>query len=764
MEPAADLPSARRGSLFILTEIGGGGPATLYRQMLNAAQTAFYEKGENVEAALKLAVRNVHLVLRQANADQPGARWRAGISLAVRYADQLTIAQAGPGLALVSHPRTVDQFPAEFGAWGAALGGDEPVDVQIYDATVEPNSMILLAQSDWPRYVAPQALAIAAAAPDVTLASQYLGQLAGGAELSAMLIGFSSTIPEVIEPRPYTTTFGRAEAVVETPPEPERGKGILSGVGKLFGVHPDEAVTPTELTPPAPKPVTSRAPVTPPSEAPALRPTAPPMVAPGRPVTSRPTVRPEAGEPLQPLHRPEPAPAEKHVSRPSVRPTAPPAAPIYREPFDSDELEDEEAPPQAEWEEVGVARRKGGLGGRFWLLLSLIVIPLLIVGLVLAMLFYRAQAAQRQFTERLDGARTAIIEAEGLTDEAQIAQRLSGAKDFLDKARATKPDDEELTQLDSRYQALLDKIEKVTPLYGILPMYPFQQPGHSVAHVLVGGDALFVLDRGRGEVNRFQLSQLGDSVTFDKAVVKKGDQLDGKIVGDLLDVAWVEATVPNQRSKVLAMDAANSLVGYDLTWGATRLPLGGSAKLVRPALIASYGGNLYVVDVGASQIWRFRPGANGYEEEPEPYFADGKQVNLNGVQAMAIDGNIWLLFTDGRLLKFFTGDQRPFELHGVPGGISAPTSLAVPLEGDLLYILDAGNGRIVEVTKEGEFMRQFRPRDSAFLRNAKSMYLSETAEKLYLVTPDQLYAADLPAPAEPAPTTDQPAVAPTQTP
>ena len=96
VEPAPDLPSAERGSLYILLEVSGGGHAALYRQMLNAAQTAFYEKGESVEAALRQAVRSVHQVLRTANEGLPEAQWRGGASLVVRYADQVTIAQSGP--------------------------------------------------------------------------------------------------------------------------------------------------------------------------------------------------------------------------------------------------------------------------------------------------------------------------------------------------------------------------------------------------------------------------------------------------------------------------------------------------------------------------------------------------------------------------------------------------------------------------------------------------------------------------------------------
>ena len=66
VEPAADLPEYTRGKLYILAEIIGSdaGNAALYRQMLNAAQMAFYEEGDGSQAAaLTRAVREAHSVL-----------------------------------------------------------------------------------------------------------------------------------------------------------------------------------------------------------------------------------------------------------------------------------------------------------------------------------------------------------------------------------------------------------------------------------------------------------------------------------------------------------------------------------------------------------------------------------------------------------------------------------------------------------------------------------------------------------------------------
>jgi hypothetical protein len=175
-----------------------------------------------------------------------------------------------------------------------------------------------------------------------------------------------------------------------------------------------------------------------------------------------------------------------------------------------------------------------------------------------------------------------------------------------------------------------------------------------------------------------------------------------------------------------------------------------------------YGGNLYIVDAKAGQIWRYRPSGKGYESAPEAYFAAGSPpVDLTDVQAIAIDGSIWLLFPDGRLLKFLVGEQQAFDLKYPPGSPKSPVDVTTPLNGDRLYVADAGTGRILEFNKSGELLRQFRPREGDILKDVRSLYLDEAAGALYILTSSQLYKANLPEAGTAAPA---PASTPTPTP
>jgi len=709
VEPAADLPGAERGNLYVLLEVtgSGGGHAALYRQMLNAVQQAYYELGDTVEAALRQAIRAAHAVLRRANEGLPEANWRAGISCVAYVGGELVIAQAGPALALVSHPQTVDQFP---GQPGQPLGGDERPETEVFHRSVEPGSMLLLAQSDWLIHVTLEALAVAVAAERVSLAADYLGQLAGQADLSALLIGFGgSAIPEVLDepPTPVLAAApksggrpGASEAIGEV--GRAAAGGAAAGVGRLAeGVRRVFAPEPPEREP---------------------------VVA----------AEPRAGPALfgrRPSEEEEAAPIRKAAVRPST-PTTGGAGVASSEV--AERLEAETPARRSAWP----------------LVLALIGIPLVIAVVVLAMLWYRTRANETLFQETLAGAAAAIEEAESAGDEGTARLRLDAARAYLDKARAQRADDAELAKLQTQYGDILNRVNHVIPLYGMVQLWDLRESGRRLERVLAAGDSLFVLDRGRHEVLRFVLSQLRDSVTPADAtgVIRRGQQIgdpasgSGLIVSDLVDMTWAEA-ITNQRSRLLVLDTAGGLASYDVTYATTKTPLAGREQPSLPQLIQSYGGNLYLVDTKANQIWRYRPTEKGYENPPEKYFTAGVQVDLAGVQAVAIDANIWLLFADGRLLKFYTGEQKPFEFKGLPDPLRAPTAVVAPVGADQLYIADAGNGRIVEFSKDGKFLRQFRPAQGDLLRDMRGLFIDETGSRFYILTCDKLYKADLPKPA-----------------
>jgi hypothetical protein len=390
------------------------------------------------------------------------------------------------------------------------------------------------------------------------------------------------------------------------------------------------------------------------------------------------------------------------------------------------------------------------------LVVALVIIPLLIGGLVFGVWWIRNPTAEAEFQQTLDGATAILNEIDAMPDSSAAIPRLPAAQEFLDKARAMRPDDPRLAAVEQRYQELADRIEQVEPLYGVVPIWDFNEEGQDLTRVVVGGDSLYVLDKGKNEVYRLILSSLGDSAqpADQPTVLEKAQQVDDHVVSDLQDMTWVEGS-GSQRSQLLVLDTAGGLLGYDATFGASSLLLGGQDQWQQAQRLMGYGGKLYIVDSKGNQIWRYQPGADGYEGDPEPYFPSGSPTDLTGVQAIAIDGSVWLLFPDGRLLKFLVGEAQPFIPGGPPGTMKLPVDVAVPIEGDRLYVADAGTGRILEYAKDGALNRQFRPREGDILKDVRSIYLDEAASAMYILTGNRLYKANLPEPG-PATTPVQP--------
>ena len=225
----------------------------------------------------------------------------------------------------------------------------------------------------------------------------------------------------------------------------------------------------------------------------------------------------------------------------------------------------------------------------------------------------------------------------------------------------------------------------------------------------------------------------------------KGDPVGDKTFGDLLDMTWVDAATANQRSMLHVMDVAGQLIGYDEVYAQKPLAIT-KTGWVTPQLIAGYMGNLYVADPGANQVWKYAPTANGYEGEPVGWFTNEKKPDMTGLVSIGIDGHIWLLHADGRLLKFLSGEQRPFNWQDLPDPAQRPDGAGPVARRRPALRGRSGNARIIEATKDGKFLRQFRAREGDLLRDVKDLVLDESKATFYILTSNQLYKAAVPQP------------------
>jgi DNA-binding beta-propeller fold protein YncE len=112
---------------------------------------------------------------------------------------------------------------------------------------------------------------------------------------------------------------------------------------------------------------------------------------------------------------------------------------------------------------------------------------------------------------------------------------------------------------------------------------------------------------------------------------------------------------------------------------------------------------------------------------------------------MAIDGNVYVTLSDGRLLKFNEGKPEPFEIRNLGESLQNPTIVATDqnVPDSSVYVFDAALKRIVQFRPDGLFVRQFRA-DGSMFDGLQDILVDEQNNRLYVVNQGVLYTVTLP--------------------
>lgn len=373
-----------------------------------------------------------------------------------------------------------------------------------------------------------------------------------------------------------------------------------------------------------------------------------------------------------------------------------------------------------------------------------IAIPVIVVVLVIAVYWRQGTARQARFEELLAQAQQQMALAEQV-DEATARGHLLEALDSLGEAEKLWPDKPPLPDLREDTVNRLNAIDRVIALRWISPLWEYSEPGSDPGRVIINGIDIYVLDKGLDRVYKHLLDdtlQALQELEVEPVLLRKGDQRGPVVVGELVDVVWVEAKGGRLRGSLLVLESGGSPLEYDPIRGISVLPIGGSDSWIQPQIAGSYQGNFYLLDSSLNQILRYEPDYGGL---PEHYFPTPGEVDLAGVVDMAIDGQVYILYADGRILKFLGGQPAPFELVGLYEPLRNPTALFTSEEAEFLYVADAGNKRIVQISKEGRFLRQFKAGEGEALDQLKGLFASETYHRLYFVSGNKLYVTNIPS-------------------
>lgn len=329
--------------------------------------------------------------------------------------------------------------------------------------------------------------------------------------------------------------------------------------------------------------------------------------------------------------------------------------------------------------------------------------------------------------------RIAIIAAEtdiaasrsfaGRDDIDRAWERLDAASSRLDAASRSPAADairvrelrDEIRALEDRLNDVLIDLAKIAP--GSAPVRLTQTPA-----------GLYAADPGAGRLWRI----FGDEPVQASVVLQRGQH----------GVTTPLAVAP-QGEVLLAIDDGRKLWRAEGdTLREVALPRSETWKGVTD--LATFAGNIYVLDGPSGQLWRYEPNLRGDLEGPVPFLP--APLAADTARGVAVDGDIWLLTSAGELQRYRRqGLDRvltrlPFE----PRWTSAPPRVAQlqAIETQRwLWLLDASAKTVVQLGRDGREIARFElPRR---LGEPSAFFVSEGQQVAYSVHGAKIAATDV---------------------
>jgi hypothetical protein len=453
--------------------------------------------------------------------------------------------------------------------------------------------------------------------------------------------------------------------------------------------------------------------------------------------------------------------ADSALRRREIRRTSPPPAPRVR--------------PQ------GLSYRKQQPPFNWLLLLglSLVVIVLIFYGTTLM-----SENDEQRALEYFSAAESRIAAVRNANDDAAAIEGLEFAREAIEEVRATPAVTETNAALWLRYQTLQREYERM--LAAVQRLTYFDTPEVLTTHpaptgrfdsvvvppatssitdplTLDGYRYIYALDSDTANARLYRFLRDGGTA---EAYLSPNQAVQTTVTGPLRATTWRE-------DQVVAIDQGPGGFGYYFRnggdWNYSKLGDSEIWSIGDRLDMETYDGNLYVWGAAADEILKYSTGR--YGDSPDFWInpAATESRDLSTVIDMAVDGDIYLLQSNGRILIYSRGS---FVSELTPGdltpAITAVRSFYVTGEGPdngWIFILDSLNERVIQLNKQsGDVIQQIkvRPDDSVRLNELTAIQVDDSSSKpiIYLVNGGQILRAAMPAPPRPFRELTQPTATP----
>jgi len=317
--------------------------------------------------------------------------------------------------------------------------------------------------------------------------------------------------------------------------------------------------------------------------------------------------------------------------------------------------------------------------------------------------------------------------------------------------RGTRPAQE----LKRRIQEELDRLNKATRVYFHPEIQQFTDAGSRPSALAARGNEVYALDSGLNRLHKVLLNDARDNIqptptppptptpqpTYvpNPVIMRQGDERGAIVVGPLADIFWGTTGGGRVSTGLLTLTAQRQVIEYAPARGINVLQIANVPGWQEATFGESFNGSLYVLDAKSNRIFKFAPTGEDYKAAPVDYLAAGR-VDLTGATGLAVDGFVWVVRADGAILKFDGGVPVAFEKRGLDTPLRNPSAIVALPNSPSLWVADAGNKRIVQFSKAGDFAHQYiAAENEQSLNDLRAIAVDEAAKRIYWLSGNTLY-------------------------
>ncbi len=281
-----------------------------------------------------------------------------------------------------------------------------------------------------------------------------------------------------------------------------------------------------------------------------------------------------------------------------------------------------------------------------------------------------------------------------------------------------------VTTMRGQILSTTDLLHHITRVASPLVLTDFSKfPGAHPTAIATGPGLVFVLDSGRKSV----FSVTPNATSNPVQVVQDGESDSGFTIGmpELITTAGATAlTFDNHNVLVRANGASKT---------ATSLTAGAQNQKV--AAIANTGPDVYLLDTGSDQLWRYPYGVAGFNPSPQAFFTSDKP-DLTKARSFVFDSTSLYVLDDTNAVHKYdidTANPQPFVVHARTP-LKGATQVFTDAGLNYVWVADPASGRIVQLDKSGNYVRTYVSGSPAMrLRQISSVAVGPNGHTLYVL-------------------------------